>query len=118
METLWQKLLWWKKPKMLREGVDFRFVNLEDSDITAIGILQGEFKDILYHYHKVRISEQGEIASLEFGYTILYSGNHNSEDLQNNQDFVNLMGEILSQILENKVDNEQIRTDHSEELSP
>lgn len=103
---------------MLREGVDFRFVNLEDSDITAIGILQGEFKDILYHYHKVRISEQGEIASLEFGYTILYSGNHNSEDLQNNQDFVNLMGEILSQILENKVDNEQIRTDHSEELSP
>lgn len=118
METLWQKLQFWKKPKMLKEGVDFRFVNLEDSEITAVGILKGEFENVLYHYHKVRISEQGEVATLEFGYTILYSGNHDSEDLQNNQDFVNLMGEILSQILENKVDNEPIRTDHPEELSP
>jgi hypothetical protein len=113
METLWEKLQFWKK-KVLRENTDYRFIDFDDSDITGIEIIKGDFAGVVYHYGKARVVEEGEFARLQFGYTLVNPGNHDMDVLQNNEDFVNIMGDILTQILI-KQDNESSRTLNIEE---
>jgi len=70
------------------------------------------YEGVLYHYQQARVVEEGEFARLEFGYSIVCSGNHAMEDLKSNLEFQSIMGNILSKILMEK--NEQIRTDNPE----
>ena len=115
METLWEKLQFWKKkPKMLLEGKDYRFIDFTNSEITGIQILQGEFAGVVYHYGKAKVQEAGEFAKLQFGYTLVHPGKHDIDELQNNEEFVNMMGDILTQILL-KQTNESTRTLNIEE---
>ena len=115
MEILWEKILWWKKPRVYKEGVDFVFIHFKDSEITGINIIDGKYKDVVYHYHKVRVVEEGVIARLQFGYTIVSSGNFDIDELNSDEEFVTIMGDILSQILVSKAKDEQTRTDYIEE---
>jgi len=113
METLWEKLLFWKKkPKMLEEGVDYEFINLNDSELTGIGILKGEYQGVVYHYHKVRVVEEGDLARLQFGYTIVNPGKHDIDSLTSDEILHTMMGDVLSSILSAKI-NEQTRTNDS-----
>ena len=57
MEVLWEKMQFWKKPKMFKEKVDYVYVDFDNTDITGISLLKGEFAGVIYHYHKVRIVE-------------------------------------------------------------
>ena len=116
METLWEKVtqFFYKKPKMLLEGKDYRFIDFTNSDITGIQILQGEFAGVVYHYGKARVQEAGEFAKLQFGYTLVHSGEHDIDELQNNEEFVTIMGDILTEILINQ-HNEPTRTFNTEE---
>ena len=121
MATLWEKFLRWKKPKMLKEDVDYRFFDLdyhfadgEDRKVTAIEILKGKFKGVAYHYTNVRVVEEGMVARLQFGYVIGHPGEHKPEALKNDEEFVTFMGALLEQILEKKT-NEPIRTDYNQE---
>ena len=60
--------------------------------------------------------EEGELARLQFGYTIVHPGNHNIDDLTNDEQLHTIMGDILTNILTAQ-SNEQIRTDYSKELN-
>ena len=84
METLWEKVtqFFYKKKKMPIEGKDYRFIDFTNSDITGIQILQGEFAGVVYHYGKARVQEAGEFAKLQFGYTLVHSGEHDIDELQ------------------------------------
>lgn len=115
METLWEKISFWKKPKMLKENVDYSFVNFENTDLTGIALLKQPFEGVVYHYGRARVVEQGELAKLEFGYTIVSPGKHDPDDLQNDPDFHTIMGDILSQILAEKAQYESVRKDDFEE---
>jgi hypothetical protein len=116
METLWDKLLFWKKkPKMLKEGIDFEFVEFKESDLTGIGLLLPEYKGVLYHYHRAKVVEEGELARLQFGYTIVNSGEHDIDDLTKDEKLHTIMGEILTELITSKRYNEQTRTDDSQE---
>jgi len=115
MEILWEKITWWKKPRMLEEGKDFVFVPFKDSDITGINLIAGKYQDVVYHYHKVRVIEEGELARLQFGYTIVSPGKHDIDELNSDEEFVTIMGDILSQILLSKAKDEQTRTNYIEE---
>ena len=116
METLWEKVtqFFYKKPKMLLEGEDYRFIDFTNSDITGIQILQGEFAGVVYHYGKAKVQEAGEFAKLQFGYTLVHPGKHDIDELQNNEEFVTIMGDILTEILINQ-HNEPTRTFNTEE---
>jgi len=115
METLWEKLLFWKKkPKMLEEGVDYQFVDLNDSKLTGVAIIKGEYEGVLYHYHRVKVVEEGALARLQFGYTIVHPGKHDIDVLTADENLHTMMGDILSSILMAKT-NEQTRTNDSEE---
>ena len=118
METLWEKLLFWKqkKPKMLKEGTDYQFFNLNDGEMTGIALMIKGYEDVIYHYHRAKIVEEGELARLQFGYTIVHPGNHNIDDLTNDEQLHTIMGDILTNILTAQ-SNEQIRTDYSKELN-
>ena len=115
MGTLWEKIQFWKKkPKMLEEGVDYEFINLNDSELTGVGILKGEYQGVVYHYHKVKIVEEGDIARLQFGYTIVNPGKHDIDELTTDESLHTIMGDVLSSILLAGI-NEPSRTNHTEE---
>ena len=120
METLWEKLLFWKKksPKMLEQGVDFHYVDLDldDSKLTGIALMIKGYEDVLYHYHKAKVVEEGEFARLQFGYTIVHPGNFDIDELTKDEKLHTIMGDILTSILTAQK-NEQIRTDDSEEFN-
>ena len=118
METLWEKLLFWKKkPKMLKEGIDFEFVEFKESDLTGIGLLLPEYKGVLYHYHRAKVVEEGELARLQFGYTIVNSGEHDIDDLTKDEKLHTIMGDLLSIILMNKAENEQTGKDNTQKFN-
>ena len=56
------------------------------------------------------------MAVLQFSYTTLHPGEYDIDELQNDQDFVTLMGDILTEIMLAKVDNESTRTNNPQEL--
>lgn len=117
MEVLWRKMRLWKKmpPK---EGKDFVFINFKDTDLTGIQIIEGEYKDVVYHYHQARVVEEGMGARLKFGYTIVYPGEHDIDVLNDDEGFVTMMGDILTQLIMDKAKaDDQIRTDNSEKFN-
>ena len=116
METLWEKIQFWKsKPVKLKRGVDYEFVDSDDNTVTGIGILRGKYAGVLYHYGKAGIVEEGELARLRFGYTIVDSGEHNIDDLTNDPELHTIMGDLLTEILLDKTQNETTRNIYSEE---
>ena len=115
METLWEKLLFWKKQKMLKEGVDYHFFDFKDSEISGIELLMDTYKGVIYHYQKARVVEEGEFARLQFGYTIVHPGEHDIDDLTKDDNLHTIMGDILTTILATQA-NEQIRTDDNQKL--
>ena len=117
MATLWEKIVqlcFWKK-KMPKEGKDYKFIDFTDSELTGIMILKGDYAGVVYHYGKVRVKEQGEFATLEFGYTIVNPGKHDIDLLQKDDNFVTMMGDVLSEILMKQA-NETIRNNNPEEF--
>jgi hypothetical protein len=104
---------------MLEENVDYRFVNFEGTDITGLELLVDKFKGVVYHYHRARVEEQGELATLKFGYTLIFPGEHDIDELNKNQEFHNLIGEILSQLLMEKVRyDESFGNSNTKEFDP
>jgi hypothetical protein len=97
------------------EGEDYRFIDFTNSELTGIQIIKGEYAGVVYHYGKVRVKEQGEMGVLEFGYTIVNPGKHDIDALQNDEKFVTIMGDTLTEIL-TRQENEKIRKDDSEEF--
>jgi hypothetical protein len=97
------------------EGIDYKFIDFTDSELTGIQVLKGDYAGVVYHYGKVRVKEQGEMGVLEFGYTIVNPGKHDIDALQNDEGFVTIMGDTLTEIL-TRQENEKIRKDHSEEF--
>lgn len=118
MAQLWETILFWKKSKMPKEGEDFIFIPFKDSDITGIQIIDGKYNEVVYHYHKVRVAEEGGVAKLQFGYTIVLPGEHDIDVLNSDQDFVTIMGDILTQIIMGEAKDAQTRTDDPEESYP
>jgi hypothetical protein len=103
-----------KTKKVPKEGEDYKFIDFTNSDLTGIMVLKGEYSGVVYHYGKVRVKEQGEFATLEFGFTLVNSGKHDIDLLQKDEEFVTIMGDVLSEIL-TRDDNEKIGNHDPEE---
>ena len=111
MAALWDKLKWWKKPKMLEEGKDFHYINFNNFDITGIELLVPDFKGVVYHYEKAQVVEEGEIGRLKFGYIVVHPGEHDIDHLNMNEKFHTIMGDLLTQILMAKIEDENRNND-------
>jgi len=113
--ALWAKLKPWKKKPKFLINEDFEFLSFDDNSITDIGILKGKYAGVVYQYGKAKIVEEGSFARLTFDYTIINSSSFDEEELKNDEEFVTMIGDILTEILLEKP-NEKTRNYHSEEF--
>jgi hypothetical protein len=76
-----------------------------------------EYSDVVYHYNKARVVEEGEGARLQFGYTIVHPGKHDIDDFTKDEQLHTIMGDLLSIILMTKAENEQTGKDNTEKFN-
>ena len=82
------------------------FAQKGNADYSSIKLTEGKFKDVIYHYGKVSFaSEENADGKLpmKFDYTI--DKNPNDIDLLDNQEFIDYIGDILIELLEQKVED-------------
>ena len=109
MAQLWENLQFWKKSMKIKEFKDYRLFDYEDINgrkATGIELLMKEYETVAYHYQEARVVEEGEFGRLQFGYSIIHPGNHTITELHEDENFVTIMGEILTQVLMKKLDDE------------
>ena len=80
------------------------FAQQEGKDYSCFKLREGKFKDVIYHYGKVSFAPEenadGKLP-MKFDYTI--DKNPNDVDLLDNQEFIDYIGDILLELLEQKV---------------
>jgi hypothetical protein len=73
------------------------------SFFTAIEILEGDYVGCIYHYGKTQLIEEDDLVRVKFDYTMLENPNEVKED----QNFINYIGDILVGILDKQLEEEQ-----------
>jgi len=84
----------------------YTFAQKEGTDYSCIKITEGKYKDVIYHYGRVAFAPESEKKPdgklpMKFDYTI--DKNPNDLDLLENQKFINYIGDILIELLEEKL---------------
>jgi len=84
----------------------YTFAQKEGTDYSCIKITEGKYKDVIYHYGRVAFAPESEkkpdgTLPMKFDYTI--DKNPNDLDLLENQKFINYIGDILIELLEEKL---------------
>ena len=115
MVALWDKIAFWKKPNGLVQDVDYKFHDFEDSDLTGIRVLQGPYAGVLYYYTGASIAEEGFGAVFKFGYQVVESAEFTRKQLDDDEKFVTMMGDILTTIILMDGQFESPRTFYSQE---
>ena len=95
MAAFWTKIQFWKKNKTPK----YRFQNAPMDDATWVEITSGEFAGVVFSFGMVKFSQEIGLPKLDFSYTILYSANHIKEELERNDNFITVMGDILTDII-------------------
>ena len=78
-------------------SIDYDLVPSEDGKATAVGIKTGKYAGVLYHYGHAQIIEEEEVARLKFDYTLIQEGKFTVEELQNDPEFREILGDILTE---------------------
>lgn len=99
----------------------YTLVEKEDVDYYGFKILEGEYKDVIYYYGEVKLieDEEQDKLNINFKYQIDKSNEKYSiEELKDSIKFNDLMGDILSSVLEkqNKEYDEGLAEDNTEQL--
>lgn len=82
----------------------FTYAQREGDDFSCIKLTEGKYKDVVYHYGKVGFAKEENkdgTLPMKFDYTI--KQNPNNLDLNENVDFLNYIGDILIEILEQQL---------------
>ena len=97
-----------KEQKTLTKGVDFDLIDTRNSDDaiirTSVKILSGKYKDIVYHYGKVGITENSDAPIVNYQYVITKEGKFDVKKLHTDKKFIKLMGDILVEIFDKHLD--------------
>ena len=101
----------------LEEFIDYEFLKNDDKTLTVpVSILTGAFKDVIVRFNTVKIIEEADdYARVHFDYQIISSKIPKNE-LENNSDFKNYLGELLRNIVVNAGSMDEDREDNFEEL--
>lgn len=92
---------------MFKENEDYSFIDIEDVDVSAIKLLKGKYKDVIYCYGHASVNEEGVAARLKFDYIIIESGNFSVEQLTQDEEFHIMIGDILVEMIAVEGQNEQ-----------
>tara|TARA_S200002703_G_scaffold59520_1_gene51608 strand:+ start:172 stop:495 length:324 start_codon:yes stop_codon:yes gene_type:complete len=92
------------------EKIDYVFVEKDDTDFTSIKLTSGEFKNVIYTYGKVTVREpegEGGTAQLTFDFKVEEIPpilEMTKEELGEDLGFKNHIGNLLTQILEDSLE--------------
>ena len=105
----------------MKEGIDYQYIYPANDDKTVhIKLLEGEYKDTIYKYGKVKVEEKDEECYLLFAYDVIQSPVMKPKKLEKNEDFKNHIGNILVEIMSGNLEQEIIDesgTTDTEELN-
>ena len=82
----------------------YTYAQREGEEFSCIKLTEGKYKDVVYHYGKVGFAKDENkdgTLPMKFDYTI--KQNPNNLDLNENVDFLNYIGDILIDILEQQL---------------
>ena len=82
------------------------FAQQEGKDYSCVKITEGKFKDVIYHYGRVAFAPESEKLPdgrlpMKFDYTV--DKNPNNFILLDNEEFIDYIGDILLELLEEKL---------------
>jgi hypothetical protein len=98
--------------KKFNEFIDYEFIYLPDEESTAVELTRGTFSSVIFQYFNVKFIEEEYPPKLKFQYDIIDPGTHDMDDLKNSQEFVTILGDLLTELI---IDNEQTRTNNLKE---
>ena len=82
------------------------FAQQEGKDYSCVKLTEGKFKDVIYHYGKVGFAKEenseGQLP-MKFDYNVIKKPN--DVDTLDNQEFIDYIGDILIELLEQKVED-------------
>tara|TARA_B110000503_G_scaffold143264_1_gene243591 strand:- start:4058 stop:4396 length:339 start_codon:yes stop_codon:yes gene_type:complete len=95
---------------------DYIFMENPMSENWAVRLLTGEWKDVLYVYGKIGLQElhNADSAVLTFNYSILETADFSEDALKYSEDFNNHVGDVLSHILDDSIQNNKFRIGKNE----
>ena len=82
------------------------FAQKGNADYSSIKLTEGKFKDVIYHYGRVAFAPESEKLPdgrlpMKFDYTV--DKNPNNLILLDNEEFIDYIGDILLELLEEKL---------------
>ena len=92
-------------------GDQYAFITKDGYDHPAVVMLEGEYKDVAWGYTTVSIPEVDELkdkAALKWEFEILDNAGREWEEFKN-QSFVDLMGDILSDQIEEQLETGKLQ---------
>jgi ABC-type Fe2+-enterobactin transport system substrate-binding protein len=87
-----------------------QFVEKPSSKLYSLKVVQGPYLGVVYTYGKVTLHEDEANVQLNVKFDFKLDEvpeNLNKEELQNSEDFKNFMGDILTQLLEEQLNNDK-----------
>ena len=83
----------------------YAYVQRDGDDFSCIKLLEGKYKGIIYKYGKVGFAKEENpdgTLPMKFDYDIIFNPHETNID---KQDFIDYIGDILIEIMENQVNN-------------
>jgi hypothetical protein len=94
---------------MMIEGLDYCFIYPKDDESAVhIRLLEGEYKDTIFKYGKVKFEEKNDLVYLLFGYDVLESKVSKPKKLEKDDKFKNYIGDLLVEIMSSNIEQEVI----------
>ena len=93
-----------------------QFVEKPSSELYSLKVVQGPYLGVIYTYGKVSLHEDEAAAELRLSFDFMIEevpDNLNKEELEESLDFKTFMGDILAQLLEDKLDNDESAKDNT-----
>ena len=75
-------------------------VSVGMNEQVPIRIMEGKYKDIVYQYGTIKFIEEDDNLRCNFNYNII----ENPNDIEEDQNFVNQLGEILVEVLNDEME--------------
>ena len=103
----------------MTEGTDYCFIYpKDDSQAVHVKLLEGEYKDTVFKYGKVKFEEKNDQMYLLFAYDVLESTVDKPKKLEKSMQFKNYIGDLLVEIMSGNLEQDIIDdagTDNIEE---
>jgi hypothetical protein len=101
------------------EGIDYCFIYPKtDKETVQVKLLDGDYKDTIFKYGKVKFEEKNDEMHLLFAYDVLESPVDKPKKLEKNEDFKNYIGNLLVELMSANMETEIVDETGTSDTDP